>query len=204
MSTDMPLPSLSKPFQWMTPSRRAVDHAREIADVGDRWFLSVTGGVVGIGGWARREAWIVADSAVAAFATTVNVAKKLAAAEGTGPSPRRPAAPDVDESAPPPPRPGDTLDLLCAIRETEGPPEPGLRCAEPNAPNPAGVVPLLQALGRTVARHTPRYASLQEDPRFWTLIHLLQRLGEPAIVPTREAAGDPPLSERDLLTAGDP
>jgi hypothetical protein len=191
MSTDMPLSSLSQ-------------HAREIADVSDRWFLSVTGGVVGIGGWARREAWIVADSAVAAFATTVNVAKKLAAVEGSRPLVKRPAALDVDEPSPPPPRPGDTLDLLCAIRESEGPPEPGLRCAETNAPNPAGVVPLLQALGRTVARHTPRYASLQEDPRFWTLIHLLQRLGEPAIVPTKEAADASLLSERNLACSGEP
>jgi hypothetical protein len=61
--------------------------------------------------------------------------------------------------------------------------------------NPPGVLPLLQALGRTVAKHAHAgYASLQEDPRFWTLIHLLQRLGRPTI----EAV------DTDLTSAGEP
>jgi hypothetical protein len=206
MSPDMPLSSLSKPIEWMAKRSRALEHAREIADVSDRWFLSVTGGVAGVGGWARREAWIVADSAVAAFATTVNVAKKLAAAEPPRPPARQALPAEPLSPSPSPslaPRAGETLDLLCAVygereeaEERNGdealPPE-GVRCTEPHARNPAGVVPLLQALGRTVAKHTPRYASLQEDPRFWTLIHLLQGLGEPAIVarpPGVEASED--------------
>ena len=46
--------------------------------------------------------------------------------------------------------------------------------------SPAGVVPLLQALGRTMADHTRAgYATLQKDDRFWTLIRLLQVLGGP-------------------------
>jgi hypothetical protein len=46
----------------------------------------------------------------------------------------------------------------------------------------AGVVPLLQALGRTVASHAHQgYASLQQDDRFWTLIHLVQLLGRPNV-----------------------
>lgn len=67
--------------------------------------------------------------------------------------------------------------------------------APPDAPalrNSAGVVPLLQALGRTVASYTNQgYASLQQDDRFWTLIHLLQRLGRPSIACAPNEA-DPP------------
>lgn len=195
----------SKPF---VDTKRVTRHVREIADAGDRWFLSVAGGLGRLGGWARREADIAADSAVAAFATTVSVAKKLAgsdanpAAERASSSaraaPRRasksrrgPASEGDDSEGSSQRSPERGIDLLPAVRagdpsakagprspELEGVPAPH----DPSKRSPAGVVPLLQALGRTVADHThENYASLQQDERFWTLIHLLQMLRRPSI-----------------------
>jgi hypothetical protein len=44
----------------------------------------------------------------------------------------------------------------------------------------AGVLPVLQALGRTVADHVHQgYASLETDERFWTLVRLLEALARP-------------------------
>jgi hypothetical protein len=139
------MPSLDKPIRWFA----------EVAEVGDRWFLSFTGGVAHVGGWARREAWIAADSAVAAFATTVTVARRFS-------------------SVAPPVRPSllaDGLDVLPAQGESH----PSSIRVLPD--HPPGVAPVLQALGRTVAKHAHAgYGSLEGDPRFWTLIHLLHRL----------------------------
>ena len=47
--------------------------------------------------------------------------------------------------------------------------------------NPAGVVPLVQAMGYIVAAHADAaYTTLAEDERLWTLIDLLQPLSRPA------------------------
>jgi hypothetical protein len=95
--------------------------------------------------------------------------------------------------------PETSLDLLPAVRPADGPDRALERlCLEGEyaSAGPAGVVPLLQALGRTVATHTQAgYASLQEDPRFWTLVHLVQTLGRPSIAP--------PMSEADEQTEDD-
>src|SRR5215467_10508017 len=72
----MPSPR-KRSMQRAATTSRVAEHAREVAAVGDRWFLSLAGGVGRAGGWARKEADIVADSAVAAFATTMTVAKAL-------------------------------------------------------------------------------------------------------------------------------
>jgi hypothetical protein len=174
---------------------RMVDHAREIAELGDRWFLSVAAGVGRAGGWARHEADIVADSAVAAFGTTITVAKKLTAlATGNlGPA-REDDAPSPDEPALPEGSP-----LGFGLLHGEAPDRPDApdaaalgigRDARPGA-SPAGIVPLLQALGRTVSRHTQAgYASLQEDPRFWTLIQLVQTLGRPTLAARADDVAD--------------
>jgi hypothetical protein len=170
--------SVRNPVKWIAEKSRVVDHARHVADVSDRWFLAVTGGIVSVGSWAQKEAWIVADSAVAAFATTVDVAKKMSSAEGAAPSRVR----EREEHRP------TSLDLVAAVRALDASEaDLGARWTDglvrdPARANPAGVVPLLQALGRTVSKHTHAgYASLGEDPRFWTLIHLLQNLGQPSI-----------------------
>jgi hypothetical protein len=208
MKTEMPAPAGHNPLKWIAEKSRIVDHARQVADVSDRWFLAVTGGIVNAGDWARREAWIVADSAVAAFATTVDVAKKLSSVEreSMAKTPRV-AAPGEDEDASAKYAcSGHDLDLVAAVR-AEGATSSigdaprwhsGLTREDPSRGNQAGVVPLLQALGRTVSKHTHAgYASLAEDPRFWTLIHLLQNLGQPSITtdldaPTPEASEGSP------------
>jgi hypothetical protein len=202
---------IEQPMKWIGGRRSVVDHAREIADLGDRWFLSVTGGIAYVGGWARREAEIVAESAVAAFATSVTVAKRLSF---VGPPPRArlrsqpaPRLDDVsrlegEEGSEPSWSRGFAVDvdLISAVRAADAPSsvskEGGEECRlgvsrDPLARSaPPGVVPLLQALGRTVARHTHAgYASLQEDPRFWTLVHLLQRLGRPTITSEMDETG---------------
>jgi hypothetical protein len=178
-----------------TPTTSVVRHARELAETGDRWFLTMAGGLGKLGGWARREADIAADSAAAAFTTTVDVAKKL-----TGIAPRRS---DQSERArqdeePAPRRARDTtLERAEIPTMAWSPPKPRKKRSRPQreraepafASHPPGVVPLLQALGRTVADHTHKgYATLEQDERFWTLIHLLQLLSRP-IVPPR-ASGD--------------
>src|SRR5262245_54705352 len=81
MKNEMLLSSVNNPLKWIAEKSRVGDHARQVADVSDRWFLAVTGTIIHAGDWARREAWIAADSAVAAFATTVDLAKKLSSAE---------------------------------------------------------------------------------------------------------------------------
>jgi hypothetical protein len=189
MKTEMRSLCIDKPGRWIATSH-AAEHASEIAHVSDRWFLSLTGGIANLGSWAEREAWIVADSAVAAFATTVTLAKRF-----TSTAPIKPA------KAPLEPRPTSqepqNLDLICGVRPGEEPavPDPlGVdRAAQPGLSS-AGVIPLLQALERTVAKHTHAGAgSLQEDPRFWTLIHLIERLGRPAS--TLEETEPPPGSD---------
>jgi hypothetical protein len=137
--------SLDKPFKWLV----------EVADAGDRCFVAFTSGVAHVGAFARREAWIAADSAVAALATTLDVAKRIS------PPPRAPQVSSVL---------ADGLDVLPAIPSSLGVPSS-------TRANPPGVAPVLQALGRTVAKHTHAgYVSLESDPRFWTLVDLLQKL----------------------------
>src|SRR5690348_5312311 len=103
-------------------SVRVTDHAREIAHVSDEWFVSLAGAVGRAGWWARREADIVADSAVAAFATTMGVAKTLTALAASGlvpagmDAPRRAVAAEEDEASSPP---EPELDLVCAVRPDE-------------------------------------------------------------------------------------
>jgi hypothetical protein len=140
------MPSLDKPIRWFT----------EVAEVGDRWFVSLTGGVAHVGGWMRREAWIAADSAVAAFSTTVSLAKRFSSV---------PPAPARSSLL------ADGLDVLPA------PDEAHPKSIRVLPENPPGVLPVLQALGQTVAKHAHvGYGSLETDTRFWALIGLLQRL----------------------------
>jgi hypothetical protein len=189
--------SRNRAIQRAAKTRRVVDHAREIADIGDHWFLSMAAGLGRAGIWARKEADIAADSAVAAFATTMMVAKKLMALSVVGLESGAPRRRDRGEPRPSEGtgsfRPEVTLDLVPANRADDGrrvgasaSERLGVKQDSLAVPGPAGVVPLLQALGRTVATHAQAgYASLQEDPRFWTLVHLVQTLGRPTIAPVR-------------------
>jgi hypothetical protein len=188
----------NRAIQRAAKTRRVADHAREIADIGDHWFLSVASGLGRAGLWARKEADIAADSAVAAFATTMMVAKKLMAFSVVGLESAPPRASVRGERSRHEGSAASSqhaaLDLVPAIRAHDGervesrPAERwGVKQNSLAVPGPAGVVPLLQALGRTVANHAQAgYASLQEDPRFWTLVHLVQTLGRPTIVPSEE------------------
>jgi hypothetical protein len=167
------------------------------------------------------EADIAADSAVAAFATTMTVAKKLMALSVVGlePRPSRPrdrGGPGRPEGSGAP-QPEAGLDLVPAIRtvdacgaDASASERLGIKQDSLAFPRPAGVVPLLQALGRTVATHAQAgYESLQEDPRFWTLLHLLQRLGRPTIAPVnceqlRERSADEHVTTTLEREASDP
>jgi hypothetical protein len=172
------------------PSTSVVRRAREIADTGDRLFLSVAGGLGRIGGWARREADIAADSAAAAFTTTVHVARKLTGLEAPRPRPRAARKPSPAKRASARRRDGTLDPSAVPTLAWSMPDDPAkLRNEQSGAAiHPAGVVPLLQALGRTVADHTQRgYATLEQDERFWTLIHLLQLLSRPVVPPRRAA-----------------
>src|SRR5689334_7620537 len=84
MRTEMPPSSVKRPPKWTAGTSRIAAHARQVADASDRWFLALTGGILQAGDWAKREVFIVADSAVAAFATTVDVGRKLSAVESSG------------------------------------------------------------------------------------------------------------------------
>jgi hypothetical protein len=194
-------PSRSQPSPRVATFEGVVDHAREIADLSDRWFLGVAARLGRAGVWARREADIVADSAVAAFATTMMVAKKVMSLatiglEGPGSGSSRDGNPEnslpslgqevaLDLVSAASPDEGDArgrVDLMVAERL-------GIEHDSRAAANEAGVVPLLQALGRTIATHAQAgYASLQEDRRFWTLVHLVQTTGRPSIAPLRSEA----------------
>jgi hypothetical protein len=114
-----------------------------------------------------------------------------------------------------------TLGLVSAVRPDDGDAQDqvdaraaeklGIKHSSLAVSSPAGVVPLLQALGRTVATHAQHgYASLQEDPRFWTLVSLVQTLGHPSIAPLRseeevsDPGGDPFAARLDCETSDAP
>ena len=187
----------NRSIQRIAKTRRVVDHAREIAEIGDQWFLSLAVGLGRAGGWARKEADIAADSAVAAFATTMGLAKKLMALSTVGFEPKtsrsRKDGNASRHKGSGSVRPEVTLDLVSAILPGDGDADEvgiadtlGIKQDTLAVPRPAGIVPLLQALGRTVATHAQAgYSSLQEDPRFWTLVHLVQALGRPTLAPVR-------------------
>ncbi len=85
-------------------------------------------------------------------------------------------------------------------RRPKSAPKVDERKPEPvSEPQTAGVLPLLQALGQTVADHTQRgYATLEQDERFWTLIHLLQLLSRPIVPPSFSSAPDLPSHDGSL------
>ena len=106
------------------------------------------------------------------------------------PSRRRPS-----EQVRRPSRPSGGIEIHPAYSEPEGENEPrgeigALSRSVLAAPagDPAGVVPLLQALGDVVADYEDEgYAGLQEDERFWAVLGLIQLLtNEPPRSPDHE------------------
>lgn len=55
---------------------------REVADAGDRWFLSAAFRAQRAGTWVRREMIVIGDSAKAAWQTTMEVTRKVAPLPG--------------------------------------------------------------------------------------------------------------------------
>lgn len=179
--------------------RDLLGQAKQLADLGDRWFLRVTGGLERLGFWARTEADIAADSAIAAFATTVDVTKRIARRGGHSSEPdaaprahARRTTSNAKRSTPPP-----KIDLLDATpakppRKRRTKARSGVSVVADGSGNRPGVVPLLKALGRVVSAHSDDgYASLEHDERFWTLLCVLQSLRTAAPETAQGDAGAP-------------
>lgn len=152
--------------------RRLLRHAQQVADTGDRWFVSLAQGLGQIGTWARREKDVVAESAVAAAATTARVVKPLAwrLRPGTRPAPAADEEPAMQADPETWSAPAVSGDLAAS----EGPATE--ECA-PAQSNPPGVLPVLEVLGKVVTDHeSTQYSSLQSDNRFWALVRLLQSI----------------------------
>jgi hypothetical protein len=164
----------------MAPRRQktAVEHpawleqARQIADFGDRWLVSLGRGVSRLGRWAEAEA-----------------AAPTRPDPPSAPKPRRRTSPSSSQRERRKPKPESShtrserssLGLLSATpAQPAAPaaPEPFAACAE-GAEHAPGVLPLVQALGRVVADHRDAsYTSLAADERLWTLVELLQVLSQ--------------------------
>jgi hypothetical protein len=158
--------------------RRLLRHAQSVADTGDRWFVSLAQGLGQIGAWARREKDVVAESAVAAAATTAEVIGPLAGRLRPGTR----GGPVADEQPAVPVDP--TMWEVPVVSVKPSAPAEAAMSEEPETPegpvlqnNPPGVLPVLEVLGRVVTDHSEtQYSSLQSDNRFWALVRLLQSL----------------------------
>lgn len=162
-----------------TPTRRVMlAHAADIATLGDRWFVSLAGGLGMLGGRARRTAESAHESQ-----------PRRARSEN-----RESAQCESRESAPSSQPRSQRFDVVSANHaDSWSPLASGPRVREdvddseqrPDERAPiggmhrAGVLPLLQALARVVAEHVEDDAGLADDERLWTLIQLLQALGGP-------------------------
>jgi hypothetical protein len=168
-----------------------IKQARQIASLGDRWFLLVAHGLERLGDWAQGEADVAADSARAALATTVDITKRLASRDrtsGPGRTSTRTGGSEHTDSATSASRrtyarsPDPKIDLLEATPARASHGRRGRSSVVSVGPNgdpssPPGLVPLLRALGRVVASHDREgYATLESDERFWTLVYVLQSL----------------------------
>lgn len=176
-------------MEWIVaPGRRILQEARDVGVVGDEWFLSLGDAMAGLGQWVGREAGILSGSARAAMGTTIVFTRRLArrASSGTptdsGPSVGTGAdlAPDAapDSMTPDGPAdplefpPGGGLDLVAGLPASWRGVE-----IDGAASDPAGVRPVLEALGTVVAQHErDAFGGLEGDERFWILMDLLNQL----------------------------
>lgn len=170
-------------------------HAHDAAELGDRWFLTATHGVRRVSRWARRELGVLGDSAKAAWHTTARVGNMMVPG-GKEPPGTPDGEPEEDEPAPDPyTGPGWTgVDVRSATpvgeaveRSSDAPPPDRRR--DDGAPK----LPLvLRLLGQLVSEYgAVGYEALEDDPRFWKLVSLLQahnpRNGRREAPPARRA-----------------
>jgi hypothetical protein len=148
---------------------RLVTGAQEVAQTGDRWFVSVVEDAVGAGRWARREADVIGGSMTAALETTIDVAKKLRPQRS---SPNgAPASSDVVAGSPDRIARPSNIELLEALADVGVPPQ---TADSELALHRAGIAPLLAALREVVSsRAADGYESLESDERFWALLELI-------------------------------
>jgi hypothetical protein len=173
---------------------KLAEQARNAAETGDRWFVSLATDLEGLGAWAKDEAYVVAESFNAALYTTLEVTKKITKPKRGSPNksagPEVSTAVEVDQalipnsflSESPSPSKPNQLDLLPASRGAAAVSSSVDEDAEgDNSPSHApGVLPILQALERVVGEHTKfRTKNLDKDSRFWGLIQLLHLLNPP-------------------------
>lgn len=146
-------------------------------DRGDQWFSSSAGRVFG---WVHRESNLATEQAVLAVAEAIGVRKQSIAQEGQRQLGLGDAHSELEQmtesSSFRAPRAGE-VDLVWAdasgceasVDQEKNGVDRGL----------AGLVPLLQALGKVVEQHgEQRYASLAEDDRFWMLIEVIVSLNK--------------------------
>jgi hypothetical protein len=165
-----------------------LDQARQIADFGDRWLVSLGRSVSRLARWAEADA----DPSTRPDPPGT---PKLRRRTSPSSSQRERRKPKSESAHPRSERP--SLGLVSAVpAQSVGTLAPGdaAACAE-GAGNAPGVLPLVQALGRVVAEHQGgSYATLAADERLWTLVDLLQVLAQRP----RSDAGDPSEASKEL------
>ena len=159
----------------------------EIARAGDRYFIALARQLSRLTQWTERESHIATDSAVAAFNTTVDFTRRMAARQGLPVRERVDARTRAYRERHPNPKLGPEFVTATRAEATDsGPAEPrgapaAPACVAVSDPVPSyspGVAPLIEALGDVVAEYSEAgYSKLGADTRFWTLIQLLQFLG---------------------------
>lgn len=141
--------------------------AGHLLDRSDQWFASSAGRMLS---WAQRGGERATEHTVLALAEAMGVTRP--APDGN----LRVGKLQTSASVPDPLPAADTadLDLLWTEPPAAAEAAPAESALESRL---AGVVPLLQALGRIVAQHAERdYTSLAGDDRFWMLVDALHSL----------------------------
>jgi hypothetical protein len=149
--------------------RSWLEQARQIADFGDRWLVSIGRSVNLLGDWPQDGAGPQPGSAPGLRSPRRNSPS----------SERKPKSKSARGRSGRPSTDRPSLDLVSATpANPPASPSPPALALEGNSPeNPPGVLPLVQALGRVVADHQDcAYSTLAGDERLWTLVDLLQVL----------------------------
>lgn len=183
-------------------SLHVLRQAKRLADASDQLFVSVASSVTRLGWWQPGESLHARPKlerrALLPLSGTAHRPRGASgqhsrSAGGECQDPARGCSQgDVCSRRAESPPPSSDLDLLVASSAVAPCASPAAPCSEAGqelqettlegerGQSPAGLTPLLQALGRIMSEHrTDRYAALAEDSRFWTLVHLLEKLGGP-------------------------
>ncbi len=147
-----------------------LEQARQLADAGDRWLVSLGRSVERLGTWVGQPAGTDAATDRAPRGRSTQRCHRRSHSD------RRPSPSTCTKTS------RTNLGLISALPATlsKSPgPDDELPPASDAADHPAGVLPLVQALGRVVADHQDGgYASLVKDERLWTLLDLLYVLSQ--------------------------